>query len=77
MDQTFDWEYDELVEVMAQDPEKIPLFLSEVYSCTIDEAKEAIGYIAKYIEGYDPSVGKEYDEEVKAMLEKWRNDDVE
>ena len=72
MEHTIDWEHDELVEIMAQDPEKIPLFFKEVYTCSLEEAKEAIEYIKLFIEDYDPEVGKEYDNEVAEMMAKWK-----
>ena len=71
MDKTIDWEYDELVWLMEQDSEKIPLAIMEMYGCTELEAAEAMDYIRSYIEDYDPKDGEEYDAEVKAMLAKW------
>jgi hypothetical protein len=50
MDHIIDWEYEELTEVMEQDPEKIPLFFMEMYKCSEEEAKEAIEYVKYFIE---------------------------
>lgn len=75
MDHIIDWEYDELVEIMKQDPEKIPFFFAGVYDCTDEEAKEALHYIEMYIEDYDPSIGEEYNKEVAAMQEKWSKEE--
>jgi hypothetical protein len=50
MDHIIDWEYEELTEVMEQDPEKIPLFFMEMYKCSEQEAKEAIEYVKYFIE---------------------------
>ena len=73
MEHTIDWEYDELVEIMQQDPEKIPLFFKEIYACSIDEAKEAITYIKMFMEDYDPEdeAVVEYKQEVELLLNKW------
>jgi hypothetical protein len=73
MEHTIDWEYDELVEIMQQDPEKIPLFFKEIYTCSIDEAKEAITYIKMFMEDYDPEdeAVVEYKQEVELLLNKW------
>ena len=57
MDKTIDWSYEDLKDIMSQDPEKIPLFFMEVYKCTREEADEAIEYIGFFIEDYDPGVG--------------------
>jgi hypothetical protein len=75
MEHTIDWEFEELVDIMKQDPEKIPLFFSEVYKCTIEEAKEAMGYIQMYIEDYDPADTEEYNKEVAALLNLWSKED--
>lgn len=75
MDHTIDWEHAELVEIMAQDPAKIPVFFMEVYKCTEAEAREAMTYIAQYLEDYDPEVGKEYENEVAEMMAKWKDQD--
>ena len=60
MDHTIDWEPEELREVMAQDPEKIPPFFMEIYGCSKEEAQEAMGYIRhyleEYLEEYDPRI---------------------
>ena len=50
MENTLDWEYEELTDIMKQDPEKIPLFFMEMYKCTEGEAKEAIEYVKYFIE---------------------------
>jgi len=50
MDHTIDWEYEELTEIMKQDPEKIPMFFMEMYKCSEVEAKEAIEYVQYFIE---------------------------
>lgn len=71
MEHTIDWEYDELVEIMKQDPEKIPLFFKEIYTCSLDEAKEVIGYIKMFMEDYDPEDEVEYKQEVELLLNKW------
>ena len=75
MEHTIDWEHDELVEIMAQDPAKIPKFFMAVYECTEAEALEAITYIKQYLEDYDPEVGKEYENEVAEMMAKWKDQD--
>jgi hypothetical protein len=75
MEHTIDWEYDDLIDIMSQDPAKIPAFFMEVYKCTEAEALEAMTYINMYLEDYDPEVGKEYDNEVAAMMAKWKEAD--
>lgn len=75
LENTIDWEYDELKDIMGQDPVKIPQFFSAVYKCTDAEANEAIKYINMFIEEYDPTVGVEYNKEVEAMLAKWSSMD--
>ena len=75
MEHVIDWEHDDLIDIMSQDPAKIPLFFMEVYKCTEAEALEAMTYINMYLEDYDPEVGKEYNNEVAAMLAKWENQD--
>ena len=75
MDKTIDWEYEELIYIMQQDPEKIPLFFMAVYECTVEEAEEAMTYIKNYIEDYDPKASEEYNREVEAMLAKWKEED--
>lgn len=72
MDKTIDWEYEELVDIMGKDPEKIPLFFSAVYECTLEEAKEAIKYIEYFIEDYDPEDKVKYQKEVDDLLTKWK-----
>lgn len=71
MDHTIDWEHGELVEILKQDPEKIPLFFKEIYTCSIDEASEAITYIQRFMEDYDPKDEVAYKQEVEFLLNKW------
>lgn len=78
LEHTIDWDYDELAEIMnaeimKQDPEKIPLFFKGVYTCSIDEANEAIGYIKKFMEEYDPEDKVRYEQEVEQLLAKWED----
>lgn len=75
MEHTFDWEFDELNRVMSKDPEKIPLFFSEVYGCTIEQATEAVEYVRMYLEDYDPADADEYNKEVAALLNLWSKQD--
>jgi hypothetical protein len=75
MEHTIDWEHDELVEIMAQDPEKIAEFFKAIYTCSLSEAQEAITYIERYLEDYDPAVGKEYDNEMAELMAKWKDED--
>jgi hypothetical protein len=70
MDKTLDWGYDDLKEIMEQDPEKIPQFFMEVYECTREEADEAIQYIGYFMEEYDPEVGEEYKKELDEFMKK-------
>ena len=72
MEHTIDWDHDNLVEIMAQDPEKIPYFFKAIYTCSVAEAKEAMTYIAQYLEDYDPEATKEYENEVAELLAKWK-----
>jgi hypothetical protein len=74
IDNTIDWEHEELKQLVAQDPEKVILFLSEIYKCTATEAKEAVDYIQRYISEYDPVDGENYKKEVAELLKKWNND---
>ena len=74
MDHIIDWEYEDLVE---QDPQKIPMFIMEIYKCTAEEATEAMTYIKNYIEDYDPVEKEEYDKEVETMMAKWKEEDNE
>lgn len=72
MEHIIDWEYDELVEIMQQDPEKIPLFFKEVYTCSLDEANEAVEYIKMFIEDYDPDSEfvAEYKRDMELLMKK-------
>lgn len=72
MEHTIDWDHDDLVEIMAQDPEKIPHFFKAIYTCSLSEAKEAMTYIAQFLEDYDPEATKEYENEVAELLAKWK-----
>jgi hypothetical protein len=72
MEHVIDWEYDDLIDIMSQDPAKIPLFFMEVYKCTEAEALEAMTYINMYLEDYDPDVVKEYENEVAELMAKWK-----
>jgi hypothetical protein len=72
IDKTIDWEYEDLIELMEQDPTKISIFIMELYKCTEAEAEEAMTYIKSYIEDYDPIEKEKYDREVEAMLAKWK-----
>jgi len=73
IDKTIDWEYEELIELMEQDPVKIPTFIMEIYKCTEAEAVEAITYIKSFIEDYDPLDGIEYNKELTSMLTKFKD----
>jgi hypothetical protein len=75
MENTLDWEYEELTDIMKQDPEKIPLFFMEVYKCTEEEAKEALTYIGYFIEEYDPKAGDEYNKELSDLMNKLESED--
>lgn len=77
LEHTIDWEHDELVEIMKQDPEKIPLFFKEIYTCSIDEAKEAIIYIQRFMEDYDPEDEgvAEYKLELEQLSARWKEMD--
>ena len=74
IDKTIDWEYEELIELMEQDPVKIPTFIMEIYKCTEAEAVEAITYIKSFIEDYDPLDGIEYNKELTTMLTKFKDE---
>ncbi|NCX44561.1 MAG: hypothetical protein EBW74_09010 [Betaproteobacteria bacterium] len=56
---------------MQQDPEKIPLVFKEIYTCSLDEAKEAITYVQLFMEDYDPKDVVEYKQEVEFLLNTW------
>ena len=73
IDKTIDWEYEELIELMEQDPTKISIFIMELYKCTEAEAVEAITYIKSFIEDYDPLDGIEYNKELTSMLTKFKD----
>jgi hypothetical protein len=45
MDHTIDWEFEELKDITIQK-------LLEVYDCTEEDAKEAMTYIAQYMQHY-------------------------
>ena len=70
MDHIIDWQFEELKDIMAQDPEKIPKFFMAVYECTEEEAQEALQYIGYYLEEYNPDDSVEYKEELKKFMEK-------
>ena len=74
IDKTIDWEYEELIELMEQDPTKISIFIMELYKCTEAEAVEAITYIKSFIEDYDPKDGIEYNKELTSMLTKFKDE---
>ena len=73
MDHIIDWEYEDLIELMEQDPTKISIFIMELYKCTEAEAVEAITYIKSFIEDYDPLDGIEYNKELTSMLTKFKD----
>ena len=75
MDHIIDWEYDELIEIMDQNPKLIPSYFMELYSCTLEEAEEAMVYIEQFIKDYDPSIGIDYNNEVHELLQKWKEND--
>jgi len=74
MDHIIDWEYEDLIELMEQDPTKISIFIMELYKCTEAEAVEAITYIKSFIEDYDPLDGIEYNKELTSMLTKFKDE---
>jgi len=74
MDHIIDWEYEDLIELMQHETEKIPTFIMEIYKCTEAEAVEAITYIKSFIEDYDPLDGIEYNKELTTMLTKWKDE---
>ena len=74
MDHIIDWEYEDLIELMEQDPTKISIFIMELYKCTEAEAVEAITYIKSFIEDYDPIDGIEYNKELTTMLTKFKDE---
>ena len=74
MDHIIDWEYEDLIELMEQDPTKISIFIMELYKCTEAEAVEAITYIKSFIEDYDPKDGIEYNKELTSMLTKFKDE---
>jgi len=74
MDHIIDWEYEDLIELMEQDPTKISIFIMELYKCTEAEAVEAITYIKSFIEDYDPLDGIEYNKELTTMLTKFKDE---
>jgi hypothetical protein len=77
MEHTIDWDHDALVDIMQQDPEKIPLFFKEIYTCSLDEANEAITYIKMFLEDYDSDAADRYKQEAEILLNKWKGADDE
>jgi hypothetical protein len=75
MDKTIDWEYDAVVDCLALDAPERNLSIIETYACSEAEAIEAVGYMARFVEDYDPAAGEEYKREVDAMLAKWKDMD--
>lgn len=49
MDHIYDWEYDDLKDLMKLDQSKIQEKLIEIYNCSVEDATEAIGYINNFI----------------------------
>lgn len=74
MDHLIDWEYEDLVELMEQDPQKISIFIMEMYKCTAEEATEAMTYIESFIEDYDPKDSIGYNKEIETMVKEEDNE---
>lgn len=74
LDHTFDWEYEPLVDLMQYEDEFAITELVITYNCTREEASEAILYIKRFIEEYDPKDKVEYQKEVDELLNKWSED---
>lgn len=68
MEHTIDLEYEDCLTITAEE-------IVAVYKCTPKEAEEAMEYIKYFIEDYDPKDKEQYQQEVKALLSKWSNQD--
>lgn len=71
IEHTFDWEYEVLSDLLQYEDEAMITELVLVYDCTRDEAKEAVEYVKRFVEDYDPKDKEEYQKEVNALLQKW------
>lgn len=49
VDKCFDWEYQEVVDLMAHPPSEVVAILVEKYGCTDQEGVEALDYIRQFL----------------------------
>jgi hypothetical protein len=65
MEHTYDIPYEDAKDLTAES-------IKFAYGCTEEEAKEAMEYVALYLEDYDPSVEEEYEKELNELITKFK-----
>ena len=63
MEHTIDIPYEDALTITKED-------IIMVYECSEEEAEEAMKYVGRFLEDYDPKDKEEYEKEINAMFEK-------
>lgn len=68
MDKTIDIPYEDALTITNED-------VVMLYKCSEEEAEEAMKYVGRFLEDYDPKDKEQYEKEMEELFEKLKKED--